>query len=162
MGVPVLHKTIRDGSQKRRIWAICDRLHAEYGHIPSGREVVDIYVNEENGNKGTGFTQYSHWKKALKGVQPDAPQAAEPGLVDPIPLVIDSQGRLTIPPEMRAAMLLGAGGKITARVEDGELRVIAPSVAIRRAQEMVRRHVKPGVSIVDEFLAERRAMWGEQ
>jgi hypothetical protein len=63
---------------------------------------------------------------------------------------------------MRAAMLLGAGGKITARVEDGELRVIAPSVAIRRAQEMVRRHVKPGVSIVDEFLAERRAMWGEQ
>ncbi len=161
MGVPILHKTIRDGSQKRRIWAICDRLHSERGHIPPGREVVGIYI-AEGGNKGTGFTQYSNWKKALKEVRPDAPHAAEPSVVDPIPLVIDSQGRLTIPPEMRAAMLLGAGGKVTARIEDGELRVIAPSVAIRRAQEMVRRHVKPGASIVDEFLAERRAMWGEE
>lgn len=161
MGVPILHKTIRDGSQKRRIWAICDRLHSEHGHIPPGREVVGIYI-AEGGNKGTGFTQYSNWKKALKEVRPDAPHAAEPSVVDPIPLVIDSQGRLTIPPEMRAAMLLGAGGKVTARIEDGELRVIAPSVAIRRAQEIVRRHVKPGVSIVDEFLAERRAMWGEE
>jgi len=162
MGAPLLHKTIRDPSAKRRIWAICDRLHAEYGHIPTGREVVDTYIDEEDGNEGTGFTQYSHWKKALKEVRPDAPHAAEPSVVDPIPLMIDSQGRLTIPPEMRAAMLLGADGKITARIEDGELRVIAPSVAIRRAQEIVRRHVKPGVSIVDEFLAERRAMWGEE
>ena len=63
---------------------------------------------------------------------------------------------------MRAAMLLGAGGKITARIEDGELRVIAPSVAIRRAQAIARKHIKPGVSMVDEFLAERRAMWGEE
>jgi hypothetical protein len=161
MGVPLLHETIRDGSQKRRIWAICDRLHAERGHIPSGREVVDIYV-AEGGNKGTGFTQFSHWKKALDEVRPDAPQAAEPGFVDPIPLEIDGQGRLIVPPEMRAAMLLGADGRITARVEGGELRVIAPRVAIRRAQEIARKYTKPGVNIVDEFLAERRAMWGEE
>ncbi len=161
MGAPSLHETIRDGSEKRRIWAICDRFHDEHGHIPSGREVVDIYV-AQGGNKGTGFTQYSHWKKALKEVRPDTPDAAEPGFVDPIPLVIDGQGRLIIPPEMRAAMLLGADGKITARIEDGELRVIAPRVAIRRAQEIARKYTKPGVNVVDEFLAERRAMWGEE
>ena len=113
MGAPSLHETIRDGSEKRRIWAICDRLHAEHGHIPSGREVVDIYV-AKGGNEGAGFTQFSHWKKALEEVQPDSPSAAEPGFVDPIPLVIDGQGRLIIPPAMRAAMLLGADG-----TEDG-------------------------------------------
>jgi len=161
MGAPLLHETIRDGSEKRRIWTICDRLHAERGRIPSGREVVDIYV-AEGGNKGTGFTQFSHWKKALEEVRPDAPHTVEPGFADPIALAIDGQGRLTVPPGMQAAMLLGTDGKITARVEDGELRVIAPRVAIRRAQEIARKYAKPGENVVDEFLAERRAMWGEE
>ena len=38
----------------------------------------------------------------------------------------------------------------------------APEDALRNLEEMM-KHVKPkhGDSLVDEFLAERRAMWGE-
>ena len=60
----MLHRTVRTGSEKARIWQICDELYAQNGRVPSGREVVDIYV-AEGGNAGTGFTQYSHWKKEV-------------------------------------------------------------------------------------------------
>ena len=75
----MLHRSVRSGSEKARIWQLCDELLERTGRVPSGREVVDLYV-AEGGNEGTGFTQYSHWKKALAAQQaaddepmPDAP-----------------------------------------------------------------------------------------
>jgi len=40
--------------------------------------------------------------------------------------------------------------------------ILTPEEALRNLEEMM-KHVKPkhGDSLVDEFLAERRAMWGE-
>ena len=67
-----------------------------------------------------------------------------------------------IPLEMRRAMQLGEDGQVSARVEAGELRLLSQAVALRRVQSRLRRYKKPGESVVDQFLAERRAMWGEE
>lgn len=65
-------------------------------------------------------------------------------------------GRIVIPAEFRRAMGIGVGQEVVLRLEDGELRVSTLAGAIRRAQDLVRRHVPPERSLVDELLAERR------
>jgi len=42
------------------------------------------------------------------------------------------------------------------RVEDDELRITTVRRRIERAQRLVRKYVKPGTSLVDELIAERR------
>ena len=42
------------------------------------------------------------------------------------------------------------------RVKDDELRVLTLKRRVERAQRLVRQHVKPGVSLADELIAERR------
>ena len=34
--------------------------------------------------------------------------------------------------------------------------------AVRRIQSRMRKYKKPGESVVDQFLADRRALWGEE
>ena len=63
---------------------------------------------------------------------------------------------------MRKAIALGDDGRVTARVEAGELRLVTPTVAVQQIQARMRKYKKPGESIVDQFLADRRAMWGEE
>lgn len=63
---------------------------------------------------------------------------------------------------MRAAMVLGEDGHVTARVVWGELRLISRPAAIERMQAETAALKQPGESVVDQFLAERRAMWGEE
>ena len=53
-------------------------------------------------------------------------------------------------------------GRVTARVEAGELRVTSRRIAIRRMQRELSEYKSPGESVVDAFLAERRALWGEE
>lgn len=158
-----LHMQVRAGSEKARIWAICDALYEARGSMPSGREVVDAYV-AEGGNEGTGFSQYSHWKKAMleRGASAEADAGQQPGSVDVMSLYVSSDGRLLIPAAMRAAMVLPPDGRVTAEVIDGELRVVSPMAAVRRIQKIAQKYKKPGESVVDAFLAERRAMWGEE
>jgi hypothetical protein len=42
------------------------------------------------------------------------------------------------------------------RIEDDELRITTLKRRVERAQRLVRKHVKPGTSLVDELIAERR------
>lgn len=72
-------------------------------------------------------------------------------------LQIGAGGRIVIPAEIRSAMGIGEGDIVLARVVDGELRLLSQEAAIRKAQEVVRKHVPEGVSLVDELIAERRA-----
>ncbi len=46
---------------------------------------------------------------------------------------------------------------MTARVVDGELRILAPEAAVAHLQRMVRGEAREGVSMADELIAERRA-----
>lgn len=66
-------------------------------------------------------------------------------------------GRLVIPAEYRRALGLEAGDEVIIRMEGGELRILTRAEAVRRAQSLVRQHVKKGRSLVDELSAERRA-----
>ncbi|MFO0994434.1 MAG: hypothetical protein U1E67_21175 [Hyphomicrobiales bacterium] len=71
-------------------------------------------------------------------------------------LKFDSEGRLTVPATFRKAMEVGEGGEVFARVVDGELRISTSDVALRRAQEMVRKMIPSNESLVDSLIADRR------
>lgn len=69
---------------------------------------------------------------------------------------INENGRIVIPAAMREALGIVPGEEVVLRVEDDELRITTMRHRIERARELVRRHVKPGRSLVDELMAERR------
>ncbi len=71
-------------------------------------------------------------------------------------------GRIVIPAAIREALGVQIGDELIARFEDGELRLTTRLAAIRRIQERLAKYKQPGESVVDEFLAERRSMWGEE
>lgn len=92
------------------------------------------------------------------GAAPPRSGAADrPGDVASQKLRVAEDGRIVIPAEMRSAMLIDESGHLTARVVDGELRVLAPRAALFKLRRMVREKAPDGVSVVDELIAERRA-----
>ena len=62
-----------------------------------------------------------------------------------------------VPLKLRRELGLNEKSKLLIRVEDGGLRVETQEVALRRLQQYLRKFKKSGESVVDEFLAERRA-----
>jgi AbrB family looped-hinge helix DNA binding protein len=77
-------------------------------------------------------------------------------------LKLGNAGRIVIPAAMREEMGVKPGDTLIAEVKDGELRLISRRMALRQVQAEMAKYRKPGESVVDEFLAERRAMWGEE
>jgi AbrB family looped-hinge helix DNA binding protein len=69
---------------------------------------------------------------------------------------VNENGRVVIPVAFRKAMGIKVGDEVVLRMEDNELRILTLKRRIERAQRLVRQHVKPGTSLVDELLAERR------
>ena len=65
-------------------------------------------------------------------------------------------GRVVIPATMREALALKEGDVLFARLEAGEIKLLTPQAAMRRAQAIVRPFVPEGVSLVDELIADRR------
>jgi AbrB family looped-hinge helix DNA binding protein len=70
---------------------------------------------------------------------------------------VNAAGRIVIPAAYRRALGIKQGDEVILRLEEGEVRIITPAQAIRRAQALVRRYVPAGRSLVDELIAERRA-----
>ena len=72
---------------------------------------------------------------------------------------VDPQGRVVIPSEIRTELGIEAGKPIGFLVEDGTLQLITVRQGIKRAQATAARLIRrePGRSLVDEFIAERRA-----
>jgi AbrB family looped-hinge helix DNA binding protein len=71
-------------------------------------------------------------------------------------VVVGEKGRIVIPAEIREALGIGEGDKVTLQVEDHELRVSTLRGRIRRAQERAAKYVEPGTLVSDELSAERR------
>ena len=73
-------------------------------------------------------------------------------------LKIGEAGRIVIPAEMRAAMMVKPGDTVTAEVVEGEFRIVSPAVALKRFQAVGREWSKknPGVDLVEELIADRR------
>ena len=70
---------------------------------------------------------------------------------------VNVNGRVVIPASFRKALGINAGDEVLLRIEDDELRITTRKRRLERAQRAVRKHVKPGTSLVDELIAERRA-----
>lgn len=71
-------------------------------------------------------------------------------------LKVNQNGRVVIPASFRKALGINAGDELVLRMEDDELRITTIERRLERAQRLVRKYVKPGTSLVDELLAERR------
>lgn len=71
-------------------------------------------------------------------------------------LRVNENGRVVIPAAFRKALGINAGDQLVLRIEDDELRIMTLKRRLERAQRLVRKYVKPGVSLVDELIAERR------
>jgi AbrB family looped-hinge helix DNA binding protein len=69
---------------------------------------------------------------------------------------VNENGRVVIPASFRKALGIRAGDEVILRMEDDELRITTMKHRIERAQRLVRKYVKPGTSLVDELIAERR------
>jgi len=69
---------------------------------------------------------------------------------------INDNGRVVIPAAYRKVLGIKAGDEVILRVEDDELRITTMQRRIENAQKRIRRYVKPGVSLADELIAERR------
>jgi len=146
------------GTKTGRVWELCDSLLAKTGVIPSGRKVAETYA-AEGGNRNTAQTQYSYWKRdheARAAGGKNASADKHPGGGD-FRIQIGNAGRIVIPAEVRNAMNVDDGDTLSARVEDGVLILMSPDTAIRKAQELVRRYIPEGVSLVDALVADRRA-----
>ena len=65
--------------------------------------------------------------------------------------------RLVIPAAIRKGMGLQIGDAVVFVLnEDGVVRLLTQTEAVRHAQQLVRRHVEKDRSLVDELLADRR------
>lgn len=71
-------------------------------------------------------------------------------------LQIGADGRVLIPLELRRQMKLDAGGRLTASIVDGELRLISPQAALEQLQRLF-APLRDGPSLVDDLIAARRA-----
>ncbi len=154
------------GSRTGRVWDVADEITREQGRKATRREVMDRIV-AEGGNENTASTQYQRWKTARDSEVREegatyiaSSDTAEGPCIDPRWLKIADDGRLLIPTDMRAAMGI-EDNVIHARVENGELRLLSRDGAVKRVQRMVAPYRGSG-SVVDSFIAERRALWGEE
>jgi len=69
---------------------------------------------------------------------------------------VNENGRVVIPASFRKRLGIRVGDEVVLRIQDDELRITTLKRSIERAQRLVREHVKPGTSLVDELIAERR------
>ncbi len=71
--------------------------------------------------------------------------------------MIRKGGIIQLPAEFLEAMGVAEGDQVQLALDGDVVRVLSRVGAIREAQELVRRYIPEGVSLVDELIAERRA-----
>ncbi len=69
---------------------------------------------------------------------------------------LSREGRVLIPVDVRADLGLTEGVTLSLRVHDGEIRLFDRAHALRRAQQIAAKYKKPGESVVDQLISERR------
>lgn len=84
---------------------------------------------------------------------PEAPTAMPPSAH----AVLGNDGRVLIPAALRDAAGIERGARLFLRVEGEQIIVESFPATLRRIQRMLAPYKVPGVSIVDELIADRRA-----
>ena len=141
------------GTSTGRVWEIADELTRRSGRRARRADVIQTFV-QEGGNPNTGATQYQAWKAAYDSASELKDGSARERFFD---LQIKDGGRILLPLDLRELLSAGEGEVLVGEVRDGELLLMTRRTAVRKAQELVRKHVPTGVSLADELIAERRA-----
>ena len=127
-------------------------LSIRYQHVRNTLEAAGIPMPSDR----EGASRAGQPAMALR--EAPVPFRAEPkGWEGHYPLNITPEGGLVLPRALLDEMMLDPDGRVTARVKDGELHIISPMAAIRRAQRMAKALDRGEGSVVDELIAERRA-----
>jgi len=71
-------------------------------------------------------------------------------------LRIGENGRIVIPAAVRKTLGVETGDEILLEREQDDFRITTQQRRIDRARRRIRKYIKPGTPLVDEFLAERR------
>jgi AbrB family looped-hinge helix DNA binding protein len=71
-------------------------------------------------------------------------------------LRMPGNGRVVIPASFREALGINPGDEVVLRLEEDGLRISTQKQRLEHARRLVRKYVKPGRSLVDELIAERR------
>jgi antitoxin component of MazEF toxin-antitoxin module len=127
-------------------------LGIRYQHVRNTLEAAGIPMPSD----GEGVGRAAQPAAALR----EAPvpfRAESKGWEGHYPLNITPEGGLVLPRALLDEMMLDPDGRVTARIKDGELHIISPMAAIRRAQRMAKALDRGEGSVVDELIAERRA-----
>lgn len=69
---------------------------------------------------------------------------------------VNENGRIVIPAAFRKALGIEIGDEVVLRLHNDELSITTQQRRIRQAQQRARKYLKPGTSLVDELLSERR------
>ena len=69
---------------------------------------------------------------------------------------VNESGRVVIPASYRKALGINVGDEVVLRIEDDELRIMSLKRRLEHAQRRIRRYIKPGRSLADELIIERR------
>ena len=69
---------------------------------------------------------------------------------------MSKEGRVLIPAELRNALGLLPDDPLTVYAVDGEIRIVSRVQALRQMQKRMAKFKRPGVSVVDELIRERR------
>jgi AbrB family looped-hinge helix DNA binding protein len=72
-------------------------------------------------------------------------------------LKLGDNGRISIPAAYRRQLGVRSGDELVARLEDGELRLTTPNLALERARRIIDRYIKDDEDLADRLIAERRA-----
>ena len=119
---------------------IADFLGIRYQHVRN------VLVDAARLEKPVGIEEP---KLAWRSESPATPQ---PGNIR-----VQTDGSVVIPASILTGAGFKAGDRVIAKVRDnGEIQVLTRREAIRRVQERTKNLVPPGVSLVDEVIAERR------
>ena len=70
---------------------------------------------------------------------------------------VDSAGRVVVPAGFRRALGIGTGQELLMSLDAGFLRVQTVDAALERVRAIARSKRRSDASVVDEFIAERRA-----
>jgi len=70
---------------------------------------------------------------------------------------VSPNGRVVIPVAVRERLGLKSGGQVIFRTEGDQVQITTMKRNLDRARRRIREYVKPGVSLADELIAERRA-----
>jgi antitoxin PrlF len=136
----------RSGSRKGRVRTYFDQ-HGKESTIKFGRSLGLA--------ESTLRSWISTWRNQGPAHTNDRARAGE-RRTGSVKIRLGPDGRIVVPAGFREVLGLKEGDVLFGRLEDGEIHLLTPQTAARRAQSIIRQFVPEGVSLVDELIEDRR------